>query len=84
MIFLGSPFTGSLRTFDPKPVEPSDPRAGVRAFPVLSRRAYKPSVLAEVLQVQRECSLTEAQDEIQDLPWHVIHECHPHDQKDTP
>lgn len=63
-------------------MEPSDPRAGVRAFPVLSRRAYRPAELAEVLQVQRECSLSEAEDEIQDLPWHVIHDCNPNNEKD--
>ena len=73
--FFFSPFTGSLRTFDPKPVEPSHPLAGVKAFPVLSRRAFRPADLVDHLQVLRECSTSDAQDEIQDLPWHLIHEC---------
>lgn len=75
VIFLFSPFTAALRTFDPTPVEPSHPLAGVKAFPVLSRRAYRPAELVEHLQVLRECSLGDAQDETQDLPWHLIHEC---------
>lgn len=82
MIFLFSPFTAALRTFDPRPVEPSHPLAGVKAFPVLSKRAYRPSELVELLQVQRECTAADAQDEIQDLPWHLIHEC-PTDTKES-
>lgn len=81
MVFIFSPFTAALRTFDPTPVGPSHPLAGVRAFPVLSRKAYRPAELAELLQVQRETSLVDAQDEIQDLPWHLTHECPP-DTKD--
>lgn len=81
VIFLFSPFTSSLRTFDPTPVEPSHPLAGVKAFPVLSRRAFRPADLVEHLQVLRECTSSEARDEIQDLPWHLIHEC-PIDPKD--
>lgn len=83
VIFLFSPFTSALRTFDPAPVAPSHPLAGVTAFPVLSRKAYRPAELVEHLQLLRECTSTEAQDEIQDLPWHLIHECRP-DTKDTP
>lgn len=84
IVFFFSPFTGSLRTFDPKPVEPSHPLAGVKAFPVLSRRAFRPAELVDHLQVLRECSTSDAQDEIQDLPWHLIHECPTDNQKDTP
>jgi hypothetical protein len=83
VIFLRSPFTGNYRTFEAIPVEPSHPLAGVRAFPVLSRTAYRPADLAEQLQIQRQCSRSEAEDEVQDMPWHLIHEC-PTDQKETP
>lgn len=82
VVFFFSPFTAALRTFDPSPVEPSHPLAGVKAFPVLSRRAYKPAELVELLQVQRQCSDAEAADEMRDIPWHLIHECHPTDPKD--
>lgn len=83
IVFFRSPFTGNVRTFDPIPVEPSHPLAGVKAFPVLGgTAAYRPGHLAELLQVQRHCSDTEAADEVQDLPWHVIHDCHGTDPKD--
>jgi hypothetical protein len=81
VVFFRSPFTGNVRTFDPVPVEPSHPLAGVKAFPVLGgSAAYRPAHLAEVLQVQRYCSDAEAAAEVQDLPWFLIHDCRP----DTP
>ena len=76
VVFFRSPFTSKPRTFDAKPVEPSHPLAGVKAFPVLGgTAAYRPAHLAELLQVQRMCSDAEAADEVQDMPWHLIHEC---------
>ena len=83
VVFFRSPFTGNPRTFDPKPVEPSDPRAGATAFPIFSGRAHRPGDLVDVLMPLRECTASEAEAEIQDLPWHLIHECPP-DTKDTP
>jgi hypothetical protein len=76
--FFRSPFTGNVRTFDPKPVEPSHPLAGVKAFPVLGgTHAYRPVDLVEVLQLRDEISESEAADEIRDMPWHLFHECPP-------
>lgn len=76
VVFFRSPFTGKTRTFEAKPVEPSHPLAGVKAFPVLGgSAAYRPAHLAEVLQVQRMCSDAEAAAEVQDMPWHLLHEC---------
>lgn len=80
VVFFRSPFTGKTRTFEATPVEPSHPLAGVKAFPVLGgTAAYRPAHLAEMLQVQRMCSDAEAADEVRDMPWHLIHECHPAD-----
>jgi hypothetical protein len=77
-VFYRSPFTGNVRTFDPTPVEPSHPLAGVKAFPVLGgTAAYRPGDLVELLQVQREATETEAADEVRDMPWHLFHECPP-------
>lgn len=76
VVFFRSPFTGKQRTFDPAPVEPSHPLAGVKAFPILGgTAAYRPAHLAEMLQVQRMCSDAEAAAEVQDMPWHLVHEC---------
>ena len=73
--FFRSPFTGNVRAFDIAPVDPTHPLAGVRAFPVLGRAAYKQADLVEVVQVQRGCSDVEAADEIRDMPWHLLHDC---------
>jgi hypothetical protein len=76
VVFFRSPFTGRPRTFEAKPVEPSHPLAGVKAFPVLGgTAAYKPAELAELLQVQRQCSDAEASNEVRDMPWFRFHEC---------
>lgn len=72
--FFRSPYTGNVRTFDPNPVDGRDPLA-VKAFPVLGRAAYKFSALVELIQVQRECSDAEAEDEVRDMPWHFLHDC---------
>lgn len=80
VVFYRSPFTGKVRTFEAKPVEPSHPLAGVKAFPVLGgTAAYKPADLVEHLMVQRQCSEVEAADEVRDVPWHLLHECTPVD-----
>lgn len=76
MLFLRSPFTTNVRTFDTTPVEPSHPLAGVKAFPVLGgTAAYKPADLVDLFQVQRQCSDADAAREVQDVPWHLLHEC---------
>ena len=75
VVFFRSPFTPNLRTFDPTPVTGVHPLAGVKAFPVQGRAAYKPPHLAELLQVQRSCSDTDAAAEVQDMTWHLLHEC---------
>ena len=71
--FFGSPYTGKPRAFETTPV---DPRAfnGV-AFPVLSGRAYRFTELVDQLQVQRECSRDDAENEVRDMPWYVLHDC---------
>ncbi len=74
VVFFRSPFTGNLRTFDPKPVDGHHALA-VKAFPVMGRTAYKFSPLVELIQIQRECSEPEAEDEVRDMPWHFIHDC---------
>jgi hypothetical protein len=74
--FFASPFTGSRRPFNPKALDGHDLLAG-QAFPVMSGRAYKLPDLIEVIQVQRECSSTEAEAEVRDMPWHTIHACEP-------
>ena len=82
VVFYRSPFTGRPRTFEAKPVEPSHPLAGVKAFPVLGgTHAYRPAAVMEVLQLQNQCSDAEAAAEVQDLPWFLIHECPPTDRK---
>ncbi|SDC45232.1 hypothetical protein [Nocardioides lianchengensis] len=74
VVFLRSPFTGNVRTFDPTPVDGHHPLA-VNAFPVMGRTAYKVVDLVELIQVQRQCSDVEADAEVRDMPWHVPHEC---------
>ena len=76
VVFYRSPFTRNVRTFDQTPVTSAHPLAGVKAFPVLGgTAAYRPTHLAEMLQVQRMCTDTEALAEVNDLPWHRFHEC---------
>ncbi len=75
VVFFRSPFTLNVRTFDPKPVTSGHPLAGVKAFPVLGRAAFKPADLADLFQQQRQTSLTEAEKEVADSPWFVLHEC---------
>lgn len=72
--FYASPFTGKPRKFDAAPIDGHHPHA-VKAFPVLSGRAYRFHELAAVIQVQRECSDTEAEAEVRDMPWHTPHDC---------
>lgn len=84
VLFLRSPFTSNVRTFDPTPVEPSHPLAGVKAFPVLGgTAAYKPTDLADLFQVQRQCSSADAAAEVQDVPWFRLHECQTEDDECT-
>lgn len=76
VVFYRSPFTANVRTFDQTPVTADHPLAGVKTFPVLGgTSAYRPAHLAEMLQVQRMCTDTEAADEVRDLPWFRLHEC---------
>lgn len=73
-----SPFAGNPCPFDPTPVEPSHPLAGVKAFPVSGgTHAHKPNELAAHLMVRREITQTEAENEVRDMPWHLIHTCPP-------
>ena len=82
IVFFRAPNSPKTCPFDPTPVEPSHPLAGIKAFPVLGgSAAYRPAHLAELLQVQRQSTIAAAEAEVQDLPWHLIHTC-PHDQKD--
>lgn len=74
VVFLRSPFTGSMRPFNPTPVDGRDPLA-VTAYPVLGRAAFKYADLVEHIQIQRGCSDTEAADEVRDMPWRFIHDC---------
>lgn len=82
VVFFRSPFTGNVRTFDPKPVDGHHDLA-VKAFPVLGRAAYKFAPLVELIQIQRECSDTEAEAEVRDMPWHFIHDCTTPPEKET-
>lgn len=76
VVFFRSPFTSKPRTFDPRPVEPSHALAGVRAFPVLGgTQAYQVDKLVELLQVQRSCTLHEAEVEVWDMDWFMLHSC---------
>lgn len=84
IVFFRSPFTGRVRAFDAKPVEPSHPLAGVKAFPILGgTAAYKAADLVDLLQVQRQTSDADAAAEVQDMPWHLFHECPELDSTDS-
>jgi hypothetical protein len=72
--FLRSPFTGEKRKFEASPIDGHHDMA-VKAFPVMSGRAYKFADLAAIVQVQRECALDAAEDEVRDMPWYVPHDC---------
>lgn len=81
VVFFRSPFTTGVRTFEPDPVTTSHPGAGVIAFPVLGgTAAFKRSDLRRRLITQRGCSPKEADEEINDMPWHKFHTCFDHDQ----
>lgn len=45
------------------------------AYPVMGQSSYRPTHLAEQLQVQRHCSDEEAMAEVRDLQWFRIHQC---------
>lgn len=72
--FLRSPFTGERRKFDARPIDGHHDLA-VKAFPVLSDRAYKFAELVTVIRVQRECTEEAAEAEVRDMPWYVPHDC---------
>jgi hypothetical protein len=69
-----SPFTGEWRTFEARPIDGRHDLA-VKAFPVLSGKAYKFADLTSIVQPLRECSLSAAEDEVRDMPWYVPHDC---------
>lgn len=73
VVFFRSPFTGQLRTFNPKPVDMRQQLAG--AYPVYAGRAWKLADLVEEPMVIRRCSHEEARAEATDLPWHTLHAC---------
>ena len=82
VIFLRSPFTSNVRTFDPTELD-GRTTSNPNAYPVLGRAAYRVTELAALLQVQRGASLGAVEDEIRDLPWHQLHTCTP-DTSTTP
>lgn len=85
IVFFKAPSSPKLCPFDPTPVTAAHPLAGVRAFPVLGgAKAYRPSHLTELLQVQRSCTDAAAAEEVRDLPWHLIHDCSTDSTPDTP
>ncbi|MDN4174709.1 hypothetical protein QWY28_17240 [Nocardioides sp. SOB77] len=67
---------GSWRSFDPKPVD-GRRHVGGAAYPVEQRRAWRTRDLVVELMGRRSVSEPEAQDEVYDLPWHVLHACPP-------
>lgn len=76
VVFFRSPFAGNPCPFDPTPVEPSHPLAGVKAFPVLGgTQAYRSGDLAAVIQTRDEITQSAAEAEVQDMPWFLIHTC---------
>lgn len=76
--FLISPFSDNWRTFEPTPVDRLS-SAQVVAYPVESRRAWRPRDLVEDLMVRRRVSEDAARQEVDDMPWYQLHHCPQHD-----
>lgn len=74
VVFHGSPHTGRPRTFEPRPVN-GHTHSGRPAYPLFGARTWRFRELVEVVQVQRESSLAEAEDEVRDMPWYLPHDC---------
>lgn len=68
---------GEWRKFDPTPVD-GRTHIGAHAYPVPGKQAWRRADLVEHLIATREVSQAAAEDEVYDMPWHVLHAC-PHD-----
>lgn len=65
---------GARRPFEPKPVDPA--ATGRPAFPVWNGvQAWTLPALVDELQVRRECSHDEAEDEARAMDFYVRHQC---------
>ena len=74
VVWLTSPFTGRDRMFNARPVD-GRTHVGPPAYPVEGQHARRPRDLVEDLQVRRQVSVAEAQQEAYDMPWYVLHAC---------
>lgn len=86
-VWIRAPGTGNWCPFDPSPVD----RRGLQtrvAYPVEAERAWYPRDLIEDLMIRRHITEAEAAVEVDDMPWHTIHDCslspHHPDQDDAP
>jgi len=73
IVFFRS-WTGSWRTFDPKPVN-GRTHVGALAYPILHGRAWLLEELVDELLVRHQYGRADAEDEAYDVPWHVAHNC---------
>lgn len=69
-------YRGNSWKFDPRPVD-RHYHPGPPAYPIESGRAWHPTALVEELMGRREISRTDAEDEVNDMPWHTPHVCPP-------
>lgn len=79
--WIRSPYTGSWARFDPKPVDPASIHG--RAYPVMSDRAWKAHELVEHLRITRGVDASDAEAEVNDMPWHAPHDCPNDPRKET-
>lgn len=71
--FFGSPFTGSLRAFDPRPADAHQLRP---SYPVENNtRAWRDRDLVEDLMVRTGITQAEAEEEAAAMPRHTLHTC---------
>lgn len=83
LVFFKHPNSPKKAPFDATPIDGHHPNTA-KAYPVMGASAYRPTHLAEQLQVQRACTNVEAMAEVRDMPWHHIHSCPPVDPEGTP
>ena len=73
--FFRRPNDGKVLPFDPTPATSGHPLAGIEVYPIYGMRAWRTRDLVEHMQVLHEYSSTEAEQQVQDMPWHRTHSC---------